>query len=229
MVYSEFLDSLFYRNDRCHMLGGFDSFNNSNRTQVVHITLPVVGGNLTEVPVFSGIRKVNHLDYDEVCIALWDRGAVCGYEAKNKLLMSVLTSSFNSCGLVKFKCDEQTYYGTQGLLLSKDYKPLLMTSWEYNHDEEVGIPQRPVLRIDPELYTDKNSYIGKLFVRRAIPDLIKNGIYSYNTNEYIKVKVIIDTPTKIIFVDTPSADTTNKDVLQSVIDHIDDLQWPIVA
>lgn len=143
------------------------------------------------------------------------------------------------------------YYGTGGAVFDEFFNPIMMCSYQMQRFDEV-VPSesdldniryvtkyrflRPILRIDPDVYLRKGDSMGRFLAGKLVNTCLDTAVYYPYRNALSDrfelatdsrdafVKVEIDKcPFDVHTADTPSISTSNQQLLQLAIDHIDEI------
>ena len=129
------------------------------------------------------------------------------------------------------------YYGTHGAIFDDGYNPVAMYTCQIKRTEIDSESHtysyeilKPILRISPDSYKSKGDSMEKFITNKlilaSISDSITPRYYDNIINalsEYNVEVVIGDIPFKPIIADSPSISTTNKELLELVVDHIEEV------
>lgn len=146
--------------------------------------------------------------------------------------------------------DTIRYYGTHGAVFNDDFQPIAMCSWQieryWNDIKEIdgkvkGKVARykflkPILRISPYVYLEKDDTMERYLVNKLMTACLENGV-NYPPSGYTgdrfdtpswqecaHIKIEIDyTPFVVRETLAPSISTSNKQLLQLAIDHIEEV------
>lgn len=138
------------------------------------------------------------------------------------------------------------YYCACGAIFDKDFQPVLMVSWtmervsvEDAKEEDWAFRFRflqPILRVSPEVIINKSNPIERYIVNQIIPKTLSLSVvtpaYYSRSDVFVKdfstrsrtPQVIIDKmPFEIKKVEAPSVSTTNKELLNVALSHIEEV------
>lgn len=154
----------------------------------------------------------------------------------------------SSCGLtpLRYEYENTGYYAAQGIIIDSNYKPILMQSYRFvvdTQDTEKQYIKRLRLEqlclwINPCVYL-KSDPVQKL-VLSLIPKCVGQELTVHHittspcilmperrtmyNGPFMKIRTIIDSfPCTMQSPSVPSISTTNEELLQTAIDHIDNL------
>lgn len=207
-----------------------------------------IDGDVFEIPTFalkSLMDRVNASgELPSVITAkLHTDNCTAGYKKAERNLVEVLRESFVQSKLIRVdaECGEEKvpYYGTCGAIFNKDFKPIAMCSWVIEKfSDELGVQRyrflQPILRVDPAAFLHGADSIERLVAKKLInyclmspkrpPFQWERGDYFIDDEDDYPVKVVIEeSPFNIRCIDKPSISTTNQQLLQIAIDHIDEV------
>jgi len=167
-----------------------------------------------------------------------------GYEVTNKTADPIFRTLFNEGfpldRLVKVAIPGKDflYYGSSGILLDRDMKPLMICSWRLHRAWKPGNGDftyqfvRPVMRIAPSVFLERKdiiqAYCGKGLVEASLEAEIvmphvrsEAFVYSYR---HIPIQIIIeDCPFAIRGVEEPTLHTTDESLRNVALQYIGEL------
>lgn len=172
---------------------------------------------------------LNNNDYGKVVCIFKYVNALQAFKTINRNMQDILRASREDAGLVKIKSTEgnenHIYYGCQGLILDSSFQPVMTCSWKLRIGENGAYsPICPVLRVSLKCYKNQSNAIEKFIVKKMIPAVL-NHYPKYDFQNIVAPPQIIieESPFKFTAPRAPSIFTTNKELLHSVTDNIDDL------
>lgn len=207
-----------------------------------------IDGDVFEIPTFALKSLMDRVNApgelpSVITAKLHTDNNTAGYKKAERNLVEILRESFVESKLsrVDAECGEEKvpYYGTCGAIFNKDFKPIAMCSWVIEKfSNELGVYKyrflQPILRIDPAAFVHGADSIERLVAKKLInyclmapkhpPYQWVRGDYFIADKDYYPVKVVIEeSPFNIRCIDKPSISTTNQQLLQIAIDHIDEV------
>lgn len=207
-----------------------------------------IDGDVFEIPTFALKPLMDRANTSEefpsiITAKLHTDNNTAGYKKAERNLVEVLRESFVQSKLsrVDAECGEEKvpYYGTCGAIFNKDFKPIAMCSWVIEKfSDEFGVYRyrflQPILRINPAAFVHSADSIERLIAKKLINYCLmapKHPPYQWNRGDFFvadvddyPVKVVIEeSPFNIRCIDKPSISTTNQQLLQIAIDHIDEV------
>lgn len=229
-------------------------------TTVRYMEIPV-SEDVFEIPIFAFKSFVDSVkegtDSQAIAVMLNTEGRVPKYKSVDRYMRDVLLEGYKNSRLVKLEVkqgnDTIIYYGTQGAVFDKNFKPLAICSYQLEREKgEVVVINsgeqdqaitrykflRPILRVDPYAYLWKVSPMERFIVNKLMNTCLDEGAFlpmAYDVNEHFDIPSNQDTkkyPVKIEIDEcpflvhqtaTPSISTDNRQLLQLAIDHIDEL------
>lgn len=186
-------------------------------------------------------ENTHAFDTEYVVIRL-GRTQVCRYKSVGRCIIEGLGNrrGLTTAYIIPNIEDNSFYYCTFGTIFNTDFIPVVMLSWQIEtipQEKSQNVPYkykfiRPILRISPEMFR-KSNQVEKYVINQILPKTLdiftqspRYG-YIYGTFErsaVCTIQVIID---KIPFVvrraNTPSISTTNKELLDIALEHIDEV------
>lgn len=207
-----------------------------------------IDGDVFEIPTFALKPLMDRINApgelpSVITAKLHTDNNTAGYKKAERNLVEILRESFVESKLcrVDAECGEEKvpYYGTCGAIFNKDFNPIAMCSWIIEKfSDELGVYRyrflQPILRIDPAAFVHGADSIERLVAKKLINYCLmspKHPPYQWNRGvcfiadeDDYPVKVVIEeSPFNIRCVDKPSISTTNQQLLQIAIDHIDEV------
>lgn len=214
-----------------------------------YMVIPISSENI-EIPIMalsmstieSQIKAQG--DIDVIVVNLDNIGGYTMYKSASAAIRNVFSTLYRNMHLMKIMSvgdPEKTYYGTYGAIFDENFKPIVMLSWEMKriHQDDENTPIkfkfiRPILRVAPEVLTNKSNVIERFIINQIIPTSLTlnyisspstfgTTIYEENDRDE-KVKVIIeDIPFVVKEADVPSVSTTNEELLDIASNYIDEV------
>ena len=230
----------------------FSSYNfrinsNTHLTRNTYMEIPLTGDTV-EIPVFAlGIligvgTEIHRIDqYQVIAANMYDGEYHLHYKSLDANIRNALTGSFRQRHLVKVTSNSNTYYLTRGLILDSDFNVLVMQSWLMQRvppKSSDGAARfkfaKPVLRVAPTVYEDRNDAMSKYIINKiipagalarvAVPSTSNYELIETDTQSVLSVQVVIDTiPFRMVDTETPSISTTNRELLDIALNHLDEL------
>lgn len=222
-------------------------YTNLKENSKIVMDIPIYSDKEFELPIFAVDIFVEKLPTINV------RNSECCIKAiftpyKNNNLYDTVDSNIRLVidnvprnKLIRFTDNSTVYYGTRGLILDSQLKPMVTLSWVMRPmivDDKLKFSfEYPLMRISPQCFINQGNaverYISKKLPATALSECYyipfrDNWIYNtLDSNGNIrrpKCKVIIeDNPLKMSLVDTPSILTTSAGLRELVLNHIDEV------
>ena len=198
---------------------------------VKYMEIPI-SENRFEVPIFAmdGFNKAirSNRNIEALTVILNSTGYHSGYVTLDRNMIDVLLERFSRSRLalvnVKDKNNVLTYYGTQGAIFDKDLNPVMMCSFLMEKNQEGNYRcVRPILRIKPQVYMNKANPMERYIVNKIAPTCLSNSVLANGTTRSVPKVEIDECPFVIRTSDVPNASTTNKELLQIAINHVDEI------
>ena len=204
------------------------------------IELPLFVVNALHTTIYPKGNNIN-LDSDNLVVAMHTSSKCGTYKTMDSNIRLIMGTSFtNSLMKITLKDSSTVYYGTYGALFDKDLNPLMMLIWKVKRipldnlkegSKEWFIPIRPIIRVSPKIIQKENSmerYIFNKIITEglALTNLegICSAIFHYSPQKTFSTQVIIDEfPFLISDPVTPSISTTNKELIDTALTYIDDM------
>lgn len=84
----------------------------------------------------------------------------------------------------------EVYYGASGIVLDKDFNPLLLCTTKIHNNGQLGYEYRGVtIHISPKVFTDDTSVINKSLAKKGMAYFLGPNIRVYNNTGPIKVEI----------------------------------------
>lgn len=201
-----------------------------------------ISGDLFEVPAFA----MNKLSYDandpveKIVVRLNTRNITTGFRTLNKTLEFTFEEAFEQTRLLKVS-ENPNYYGTVGAVFNRDFEPIFMCSWmlqrHFRDDLQYYELLYPIIRVSPDCFMNPVTPIDRLVSKKLLVEALDMNALTcskfledqpnYERMDFRpSLKIIIeDFPFPIIEADVPSISTTNKVLLQTIMDNIEDFNY----
>lgn len=231
---SDFIDLFNFRTD-----------NRAYQDRNAYMEIPLAG-DMMEIPVFAlsvllNAEGVQSIEQPQIIAAnMQNMGYTFNYKSLDVNIRNALESSFSQKHLIKIPLGNNHYYLTKGLILDDRFNILMVQSWlmqriPYKDTDDASRLKfaKPVLRVAPKVYENRNDAMSKYIINKIIPVGALISVTHPFTSKYqlietdlghlyyVKVE-IDDIPFRIVDTETPSISTTNKELLDIALDHIDE-------
>ena len=228
-----------------------DNMGDTHKSVTHYLEIPIKN-NVFEVPVvaietFKNMTLMGSDNVDAISVAMYNLGRKARYSTPDRNMRDILMADWNSNHMVYIPVSQNgeviDYYGSHGMLLSKDFKLLVVLSWQIKRfiDTDAmgnsGVKYqviKPILRVDPVCFSGSDP-----MMKWCANKLFKTGLaervwfsYSNAMNRTFKLEniesmspsiVIEKSPFNIRTPDVPDVLTTREEIFKPVIDHIDEL------
>lgn len=173
-----------------------------------------------------------------------------GYKSIERCMKDILEESFTDSRLVKVEVKDGSntmlYYGTHGAIFDRNFDPLMVASYKmekcFRTVVNAGEPDKvipyykfteAILRVNPDVYIYKRDPMEKFIVNKMI-----SGCLLLHTELPLHIRLVDrifgdnympfhieigNSPFIIHDTDTPSISTTNEQLIQTVIDHVEEV------
>ena len=174
-----------------------------------------------------------------ICVHLETKGRRSSYASLDSQIRDTFHRSFQNEKLIQLRAKNGTvYYLTSGAIFDDTFHPIAMLSWmiEKVKDTEGYRFVRPILRIDPDVYTSKEDDVQRYIINKIITETLKCGYESnpyirnsilfngeYNRSDFIIQIVLEKFPFTVVQPDKPSVSTTNKELLTVALNNINEI------
>lgn len=224
----------------------FRASNRAYQDRNAYMEIPLVG-DMMEIPVFAlsillnSDEGVQNIEQPQIIAAnMQNMGFTYNYKSLDVNIRNALTSPFSKKGLVKIPSGNMHYYLTKGLILDDKFNILMVQSWlmqRVPYKDAEGASRlkfaKPILRVTPKVYKDRNDAMSKYIINKIIPVgalasvthpfTSKQRLIETDHSHLYSVRVEIDDiPFRIVDTEVPSISTTNKELLDIAINHIDE-------
>ena len=227
---------------------GYYRHGNTNNLNTKYMSIPI-NKDTFEIPTFCfntfKILVDNNQDTETaaIIVQLNTRNKESDYKSLDRVLRDVLQSPFIGTRLVTIKVkrgnEDIVYYGTHGAIFYADFTPIAICSFQIEkYTTEEGTTKyrflRHVLRVYPDVFINKADPMERFIANKMIT-ICLDGRYNFppnyllsdridHSNAFKNVKVEIDDcPFSILEADVPSFSTTNQQLTQIVLDHLDEV------
>lgn len=244
------VENMFENNNWNHCYRPFQGV--EHNPKVMYMEIPITG-NTFELPLFAAdtfseiVEKERDDNVEAIVVTLNTQEMMSRYKSLERAMADILTENYfhGRLALIEVKQGNEMvpYYGTQGAVFDKDFDPVMMCSCivERNKENEESKSfyklSKLILRIDPYAFIHKPTSMERFLNNKLITACLENTFYMPSSNlpgnhllrisrptEKFPVKVEIDDcPFTVRPANTPSISTTNKQLLQVAIDHINEI------
>lgn len=186
---------------------------------------------------------------DKIVVELIHTGASSTYKTLDSKLRDALARSYRRLKLTKIASVnglDKTYYAACGAIFDENFLPIMMMSWQVERvrqeNQETGeCPKyrfkRPIIRISPEVFISKGNAMERyivnkipaaaLSITRIYTPRFSSKFFDGSNDNWSKpmtIKIEIDDcPFVLRKTDKPSISTTNKELLDIALDHIEEV------
>lgn len=186
-------------------------------------------GQGLEVPTFSLNQLTSAvLRSNEVCsvvvpLTLESYTKLCA--GTDTMIRYLFAGYSSSTRLRKSRSNKgETYYGAPGILLDKDFSPLMIATSKVRLDENnnIQIDDR-IIHIHPNVFLHDTGFLEKAIAKKGIAFYLSTGLTDYSNN--YKAKVVIDDCSQFIRkANIPRVgETSPKDFTNILKDNIDEV------
>lgn len=214
----------------------------------VYLKIPL-NKEIVEIPIltlsdFYSPRWRNKItQYSSLVISLQDYGYEFSYTTLDRIMREALLTNFKSTKLYKVDVkqgeDTITYYVTRGTVFDADYHPIMMLSWELEKqeiEEDTNTPpfnlKRMIIRISPDCYLNKTDPMRRMIANKIVNLVLSNnrsshvscnGLINGHVRDMRPVVEIAKCPFDIIHPQSPSPDTSNKELISVALNHVGEI------
>lgn len=200
--------------------------------------IPVLACNFINVK--GTLRGKNLANFDTLDIPIETINAEAPYKTSSAFLKYILPLDVRDNGLTKFTIEENgasyTYYGGMGTLLDEDFQPIVLFSWIV--EKVPGVVSyvnaiKPIIRISPKVFEKKdglqryivNKFLKIVFSINAVIGSYPSSFMVFHGNSIPITVVFEDSPFTVRRTDVPSVSTTDGELRNIVLHHMD--EFPI--
>lgn len=234
-----------WENEYCS--NNYHIYTNSKESSKIMMDIPICSDKEFELPVFAVdifIEELPAIDMrnSECCI----KAMFTPYKNSNPYdtvdsNIRLVIDNIPRNKLIRFTDNSTVYYGTRGLILDSQLKPMVTLSWIMRPmivDDKLKFSfEYPLMRISPQCFINQGNAVER-YISKKLPVTALSACYNipfrgnwiynvFDSNENYrmpKCKVIIeDNPLKISLMDTPSILTTSAGLRELVLNHIDEV------
>lgn len=248
LSYRNILDSVFTSSGELHIARSlgynltFDKHNIFNRMLVIDVSsdeieVPMIAKASVESTVFNNLIYAYNIH--KVVIPLYVNSLSCQKRTADSIIdMLFARTSFKS-RLQKVTTGKgEVYYGNRGIILDKDFKPLILCSTVCKKVEEGGRIYmdyyKPIIHVSSEVFLNNENLIPKSIIKRIIPFYLTYNVGSVHPyNNKFRSKIPENTKPQILigditgFIETPAIPNpntcSNEALNKLVLDNIDDI------
>ena len=187
---------------------------------------------------------------DAIVVKLDTLGKIPRYKSLDRFMQDVMLAEFMDSRLIKLNVkngdDFLEFYGTQGAVFNRDFEPLMICLWQMERERLSPEDARgnsgclcrykalkPIVRINPEVVLNKSNPMERWIAGKMLTNSLKahirmnhilHSLVTYDADLPLHPVVeICESPFIIRETDTPSVSTTNEQLLQVAIDHIEEI------
>ena len=236
----------YYESSRLESNLSLDSNNVFKKSLIVdldndEIEIPVIARTYFEKCIADNLKYSTIIEIKRIILPLYNNAADITKKTFNSIINQIFTQvNYNSRLQKVITSKGDIYYGGRGIILDKDFTPLLLCTLAIRKASINGIDKmvfyRPICHISPKVFLEHNNIMSKGIINKIIPYYVSNNIeFSVYDNAFTKnldnkkVKVVVDNFDKFFIEPVkPTPSSTINDILnQCLIDNIDDIMMLI--
>jgi hypothetical protein len=228
-----------YSIDHCYW--NYPDEERSNAVKYLEIPINESFMDVIEVPALAVPTLKDLIDSgrvgvtDAIIVTLKDNGGKPVYKTFDRNMKDVLQNDLNG-GLIRMDApngsEVKRYYATHSAIFDEQYNPVMMCTLQIQRiPVKVGSTItyqyktiKPILRVAPATFVTKENPMEKFIANKIVPECLKTEMFPalpYIDDRARYAEVIIgDIPFKPIVTDSPSISTTNRELINIVVDHI---------
>lgn len=222
-----------------------------HRSGTHYLEIPIKN-NVFEIPVvavetFKNMTLMGSDNVDAISVAMYNLDRRARYSTPDRNMRDILMVDWGSNHLVYIPVSQNgeviDYYGSHGMLLSKNFKLLVVLSWQIKRfidTDAMGNSRvkyqviKPILRMDPVCFSGSDPMMKWCANKLFKTGLAEGVLFSYSDSmrrtfklenvEKMSPSIVIEkSPFNIRTPDVPDVLTTREEIFKPVIDHIDEL------
>lgn len=220
----------------------FDKHNVLSRMLVVDVSsdeveVPVVAKSLVESVITDNLIHSNNIQ--KVVVPLYVNSRNQSRRTADSIINDFFTRTMFRHRLQKVTTNKgEVYYGNRGIILDKDFKPLILCSILSKKVETRTMVfmdyYKPIIHVSPEIFLNETGLINKHILKKIIPFYLTHSIdrvIAYDGRfrsmipENTKPQILIEDISK--FIETPvlpnPSTCSNKAINEFLLDNIDDV------
>ena len=196
-------------------------------------------------------KKIENVEAIVTCLNTENR--IPRYKTIDRAMRDILNETYDRSRLVRMDIgtgeNRTFYYVTHGAVFDKDFIPIMLSTWQVRRQ---AFPSeyddngrwlykyefiKPIVHIDSQTFLWKEDQMKRFICNKLANVCLEDKVtypnhfqtydthfIGHSTDATISVKIDIDEiPFTVFETDTPSISTTNKQLLQLAIDHIDEI------
>ena len=215
-----------------------------------YLEIPI-NSDVFEMPLFALEAFVNltednrDLSTNAVTAMLYTLNKEPRYKSLDRYMRDIILEQFASSRLVECEVKQGTenilYYATHGAVFDSHFNPMMMCSWLLKRvwqNEHTRMYRfiKPILRINPDCYISQADPMQRWIAKKAAVVGLSVHLgrpFNHDLTRAFETNVASETtdltveickcPFKIKTADIPSVSTTNDELLQIAIEHIDEV------
>ena len=235
-------EGMYSRYCRSHCYWNYPDEERSNAVKYLEIPINESFMDVIEVPAFAVSTLKDLIDSGRVSVTdaivgtLKDDGNKPTYKTFDRNMKDVLQNDLRE-GLIRMDApcgsEVKRYYVTQGAIFDEQYGPVMICTLQIQRiPVEVGSSItyqyktiKPILRVAPATFVAKENPMEKFIANKIVPECLRTEIipelpYIDGTARHYAEVIIGDIPFKPVVTDSPSISTTNRELINIVVDHI---------
>lgn len=204
------------------------------------IEVPIFCREVVEASIYNKLQYPNINNFSaikEIIVPLYCNTMVQNKRTADSIIKEFFTRTNFGSRLQKVVTNKgEIYYGGKGIILDKDFTPLLIATLigekEIVDGNTVFIYNRGTIHVNPKVFLDTSGLISKSILKKVIPLYVSKTI-RINTNSGFRSNLPISYTPQILIDDVsgwikkvklPTPSNCSNDILnQLLIDNIDDV------
>ena len=199
------------------------------------IEIPVIAIRHYEFHIKNVISSPTLFNTKKVLLPLYNNSSDRVRSTFDSIIIEMFNVPYRS-RLVKITTNkEDIYYGGRGIILDRDYTPLLLCTYSVKKVlDDNGynmVYHRPICHISPKVFSESDRVVNKGIIKKVIPFFSNTEITSprnttFLTGDASKVKVVVDNfDDFFVRPNQPTPNACSNDILnECLIDNIEDIK-----
>lgn len=219
-----------------------DKHNVFNRMLVVDVSsdeieVPMVAKSAVEHVVTENL--IHSYNAQKVVVSLYVNSRNQSRRTADSIVNEFFTRTYFRNRLQKVTTNKgEVYYGNRGIILDKDFKPLILCSIVSKKVEVNGRIfmdyYKPIVRVSPEVFLNETGLINKSILKKIIPFYLTHNVGRVNTYdgkfrsnipENTKPQILIEDISR--FIETPAipnpSTCSNETLNKFLLDNVDEV------
>lgn len=153
------------------------------------------------------------------------------YKSLDANMRNALAGSLLCRIKVKISGEDHYYYLDRGIIYNENFRIMMSCSWVANPEVKEGTTvyrmQYPLIRVDTRCVTTPDDPMKRYIMNKIVPTAVQTNMHLYrehniimNTQSMYPQIIIGEMPYKLKVPDMPSINTSNKELIEIVTNHL---------